>query len=459
MLALSEAQQPSPRLPFPRKAVKYGKYYKLDSHSKRDFTDNTYFLWKPPNNLASFALSQSTSRDQSKRLLPAVFYAFGFAWKETTTVNTGPIKDFRINADFQPYLVNGLAFISPGYRAVDRPYWYDRDGVKTPEELIHVSPEGHLSLDTTGRTMLDYKVQSSWLEMMTKSIYDIVQCLEHVIGHGRELGVDVHRLAFHGQSAGGSAVNYLTWVYHKWNVKRYTPLGLLLTEPQYDLPVFGTLDVFWKSWLDHSNLTYVNQLLPSQGVQSWEYSWFVGNTFCEDVDHESWKFKHLCNMAWESKVMPLQNSRDLTIADLRDAVRWNNSHPDISGIGKLWYTSQNMLDYQPSNLHLYVSTPIIAKDTGLDHSPMYVEAYARQAARAGVHYTVYYKSFPGMEDGPLGAPQVLAGFPSVGDVGPMLFRSSHGWHPKLAQGIDQLMFMCHVLTGSSECGQEQLQLV
>merc|ERR1719265_1055892 len=61
---------------------------------------------------------------------------------------------------------------------------------------------------------------------------------------------------FQGSSAGVPEISYLTWVYHRWNTERFTPLGMFMENPIFKLPVScvmgpGGQDVI-QMWLDHS---------------------------------------------------------------------------------------------------------------------------------------------------------------------------------------------------------------
>ena len=43
-------------------------------------------------------------------------------------------------------------------------------------------------------------------------------------------------------------VNYLAFVYHAWNVQRYTPRALIYPNAQLDYPVQNMLDRAWALW-------------------------------------------------------------------------------------------------------------------------------------------------------------------------------------------------------------------
>ena len=116
-------------------------------------------------------------------------------------------------------------------------YFYGDTANASVEELIHVDGEGRLTLDHTGRTMEDYQIRRGRTEYNTKCSFDAAQMMEHLIAHADEYGLDIHRISFTGGSAGGGEIHYLTWVYHQWNVGRYTPVGMVYTMAQLDYPV------------------------------------------------------------------------------------------------------------------------------------------------------------------------------------------------------------------------------
>ena len=91
---------------------------------------------------------------------------------------------------------------------------------------------------------------------------------------------------------------------------------------------------------------------------------------------------------------------------------------------------------------------------------MYVFAYAEQAARVGVNYTVYYGGFPGMTEN-----DKVTGSANE----PLHYRSSVGWRDKVTSlsvaravpnSVDEhLLFMCHItgMTNSGPKGSPVLQ--
>merc|ERR1711907_428020 len=105
-----------------------------------------------------------------------------------------------------------------------------------------IDNEGRLSLDTSGKTMDAYRVRRGRQEFNTKRSYDTAQMIEHIIANADNLGLDPHRISTTGGSAGGGEIHYLTWVYHQWNVGRYTPVGMVYDMAQLDYPVENVMD-------------------------------------------------------------------------------------------------------------------------------------------------------------------------------------------------------------------------
>jgi hypothetical protein len=320
------------------------------------------------------------------------------------------------------------------------------------EELIHVSPKGQLHLDRKGKTMSSYKIRRSWLELIVKGVYDTVQALENVIAHADAMSIDVHRIVFFGSSAGSAEVNYLTWVYHQWNIDRFTPLGMILETPQLELPTMASLDQVWKLWVDHTIPgTKISQLMDVNFCR-----WFVGSSKCDQAydaaaiqnPAQHLKSQDMCNSTWTTSADEQYCSEKFPSATLEEVYasqKWVASDPDVgSGLPKLWYTSSNMLAYQPQPFYLYVSS----QADMFDHSPMYALAYAEVAAKVGIHYITYYSEFPGMlpsEQRPLGKPKAF----SQG-ANRIFYHSSMPWrgaHQEVDRSVvdsldEHLIFVC-----------------
>ena len=126
-------------------------------------------------------------------------------------------------------------------------------------------------LDVSGNRMSDYRVQVSSEELITKSVFDSVQSLEHLIAHAEEFNVDVHRIILLGSSAGTAEINYLAWVHHQWNVARFTPLGMVLANPQFDLPVQAPLDIFghFEHHMEPRTMTLETHNSALLGLDAW----------------------------------------------------------------------------------------------------------------------------------------------------------------------------------------------
>lgn len=364
-------------------AIVYGKYYQGKA---KDFTDNSYYLYGPG---APAGTTPSVKR-------PVIIQLPGRAWLHFAM----PFKE--VTPAIAEYNSKGIAYVSMGYRAIDIRYWYDSSGDAKMEELIHVSPEGKLHLDTTGKTMADYKPQFCYLELVMKAMYDAVQGLEHLIAHAEQYMLDVHRIVFFSSSAGTAEVNYLTWVYHSMHVGRFTPIGMMLENPMYDLPMSCATKPWYENWLTHSNLKRVSELLVGHESQC---DWLLGNFRCA-ASSEAFIGNHLvtlpesmslitqgeiCNSTWNSEALKTCALLDsLTIAEAA-----NMRNIEVSpGMQRLWSTSKNMLLHQPKPFHLYTFS--YARQRSLVHSGLYGLLFAENAKRAGMNYTVYYADFMGM---------------------------------------------------------------
>jgi hypothetical protein len=242
--------------------------------------------------------------------------------------------------------------------------------------------------------MKDYKNRVSYLELITKCVFDSIQALEHLVAHATAWNLDVHNIVFFGSSAGAAEVNYLTWVYHRWNHHRYTPVGMILTTPQLDLPVFGAVGRIWRFWDNHSHPdAYVKEIIQIFGWCERD----IGNVLC--VVKPGSESNPACNRNWQKLVVERFCSspavfNNVTIAQLHKELQWSGDVPEVdAGIKVLWYTSQNMMKYQPKRFHLFLSHVSRSAMT-FDHSPTYIVGYVEQAILAGINFTAYYGHYP-----------------------------------------------------------------
>merc|ERR1712107_395493 len=150
----------------------------------------------------------------------------------------------------------------------------------------------------------------------------------------------------------------------------------------------------------------------------------------------------MCNKTWEVKQQ--QEACGASFSSMSIAQLRQRSPVIEEGLKVLWYTSQNMLKHQPKPFHLYAISGDQYFSSTFDHSSMYVLAYAEQAARVGMDYTVYFSSYPGMKQSLLGNATLME---------KLWYRSSVGWRnltPQIAQttpnSLDEhVLFACHVL--------------
>lgn len=358
------------------------------------------------------------------------------------------------------YVRNGVVFISVPYRATDVRYWYDEGGARHAEELIRVDDDGRLALDRS-RTMGDYKTRACWQELITKCMYDAVQALEHILAHAVEYGIDVHRMFFISSSAGTSVVNYLTYVYHQWHRQRFTPRGMILGSPQYDVPVYCALDNTWKIFMD-----FASPELPASKI--FDYTWcghFVGNEFCGGDPHglaarqTGIKFEESCNKTWNEEAMKFCRADTfpgVTVANLHASLKWNRDDPEVGrGMEKLWYSSKNMASYHPVPFYVMLHS----HDNFFIHNSVYVRAFAHHANHVGINFTAYFAHYPGIGTDQTGYP--LWTKLDKMDNKQLYYRSSIAWrglYPKVhdtAPGsVDEhLLYVCFVLQ-LPHCGPE-----
>lgn len=378
--------------------VIYGKYQSVSG----DVKDNSYYLFKSPTHRA----------DDEPLPIVIQFHPGGFVSGEPEIKETD-----EINA----YLSKGFAVVSVGCRLVTKKYIYETKEVSKgvlelenrTEELIHVAKDGKLSLDSTGQTMEDYQVRVGKQEHMTKFLYDATQMIEHLIDNADDFGLDVNRIVFAGESLGGAAIQYLTWVYHKWNVGRYTPRGMVMLNAQLNYPVSNMLGETWDLFVE----TMGPKVKLEDVVSQEACPTVIGNDMCNVADlKESEEGEEsasnisdyvLCNQEWNEKAV-LQFCGDAmqsrTLDQARSAQVWPREDKKVGrGMEKLWYGSENMQHHKPSeSFYIYVANS--KNGTGAEdvsqHSifALNFAKFAEMGEHGGHQYTVYYTDFAHMSE-------------------------------------------------------------
>lgn len=363
--------------------VVYGKYKAVDG----DQTDNSYYLFKD-------ATVNETDTDS---LLPIVvhFHSGGFWSGAPWQAETSEIK---------AYLRSGFAVVSVGYRLAAQKYFYeDKEGNENTEELIHVSKDGKLVLDKTGETMEDYKVQVGDQEFITKYLYDATQMMENLVRNAEKYRLDVHRIVFVGESAGGAAIQYLTWVYHQWNVGHYTPRGIVYQNAQLNYPVNNmlseTLDLFSETMGPQVKLAdVVSQEACPTIIGNPMCGSEIGNTSDYDLCNEEWNARSLrefCGEALKSATLGQVTARQV----------WAKKDDEGKGMEKLWYASENMQKHMPSGedpFYIYVANSMNGTSAvDVAHHSLFAlnfAKYAEMGKHGGHQYTVYYTDFAHMSE-------------------------------------------------------------
>jgi hypothetical protein len=278
--------------------VEYGKYASEDGAT----IDNSYFLFKDP------------AHKKGDEALPIIihFHGGGFFMGE-------PWK--QENKEIRDYLRKGFAVVSVGYRLVSQKYFYKSDGGEQKvEELIHIAPDGGLELNVVGRTMDDYKVRVGKQEFITKVLFDAAAMIEHLAEEAESLGLDPHRIVFVGESSGGAAIQYLTWVYHKLNKDLFTPRGMILTDAQLDYPVDNMLGQTWDLFVE----TMGAQVKLGDVVSQEACPIVVGNHMCDSKLGQATDYD-LCNEAWNKKSMEAfcgESLHSATLGEVRKSQLW-----------------------------------------------------------------------------------------------------------------------------------------
>lgn len=376
---------PAPPAPAPgpapgtvRQVLQYGKYYSADG----DRTINTYNLFSPPD-----------IPDGETRPIFIQFHGGGY---------TSGAASSDCGEECMLHVAQGFHYASVNYRLVGQYYYYDNStGGRAEEEFIHAAEDGSLTLDTGGAVMSESAAIVGRTEFITKCLYDAAQMLEHLIGGAAGLHVDVHRIGLTGSSAGGGEINYLMWTYHALgnNAARYTPLSLVYTAAQLDIPVDNMLDAAYGLWADDvGDGTHLSDILQAADCAS-----IVGNMYCDGgrmAGKYEWPARMMCNQTWHDASVARYCGgafAGATLGELRATQVFPNATAQQRGIATLSSASRQMLAHQPRGARIYVANQRNGTDAmSVIHSALYARAYARVAARAGVDYVVYHADYAGM---------------------------------------------------------------
>jgi len=366
--------------------VAYGKYQSEDG----DQTDNSFYLFKDP------------AHKKGDEALPIIIHFHHGSFFSGEPWRTE-------NSEIKSYLSKGFAVVSVGYRQVTEKYFYESaDGENRTEELIHVDKNGNLSLDVTGKTMDDYKVRIGKQEFITKYLYDATQMIENLIENADRFGLDVGRIVFAGESTGGAGMQYLTWVYHQWNVGRYTPVGMVYQNAQLNYPVQNMLDGAWDLFVE----TMGPDVKLSDVVSQEACPVVIGNHICGSPLGESSDYE-LCNHVWNKKALKRFCGAALasaTLGEVKKQHKWPKTDKDV-GMEKLWYSSENMQKHLPHDpFYIYVANSMngtAAVDVA-HHSifALNFAKYAEMNKQGGIQYTAYYTDFAHMTEADRGMERV-----------------------------------------------------
>lgn len=362
----------------------YGKYYKTsggesgritstgehkDEPAGQDFYDNMLSLYRP-------------ARVKKSTKVPVI-------------IGNHPGGDTAEGASFpklEEYVEaatgQGIACLAWNYRLATNAYFYE-DG--EPEEQIHISDDFQLYLDTSGKTWYDYKVLANGIhEHLVRAFYDAAMMIEYLIAHADELGIDVHRITFNSLSSGGAMSQYLAWIYHRHNVGRFTPLGMVQANSQfYPAPSFRPNG--WEMFTAGSagRQTKLSDLL----VEEW-CSNMVGNRGCVAEELQGLPYD-LCNASWHDAITNKicgEAYTTSTIGDLIDEV-WT-LEPQAAKFYDMIDFTKRMVEHHPDQFRSLVNNA--CNDTtelSLIHHSIFGPTWRSSLEAAGMNYTVYYGDF------------------------------------------------------------------
>merc|ERR1712187_852092 len=131
-------------------------------------------------------------------------------------------------------------------------------------------------------------------------LYDVEQMMEYLITNQDKLGIDPHHIVLTGASAGGAAINHLSWIYHQWNSDRYTPRAMTYDMAQLNYPVESMLDHVLNLYVD----TIGGDIKLSEIMDASICTSSIGNGQCNSTlgltfpPGPSSSDYNLCNQTW-----------------------------------------------------------------------------------------------------------------------------------------------------------------
>lgn len=359
--------------------IQFGKYWRGEA-SNPDRTQNILYLYSPP-------------ASNSKQPIVVHIHGGGFT-------SGGPLT--QITGEIVQYLRSGIHFASLDYRQVQHKYFYfDQDGKAQEEEFIKVSPDGVLSVDASQK-MSDYKVLWGRQEFTTKCVYDAIQQMEYLTREATNFNIDLSRVGFIASSAGGLEANYLTWVYPKLKLAKYTPVSSTLYNMQLNYPVQNAGILVFDLWIDELG---GNELLSTHLDQG-ACATVLGNPQCNNPQNDPAR-QQVCNASWNTTTTNQYCGATfgkVTFQELQQTQVFPSQTPHQKGLNLLWNISGNMQAYQPKPFALYVVNTAGAKEAAdhkksgdFVHHALYAKKYGEFAEKANINYAVGYPAFENMK--------------------------------------------------------------
>eukprot|EP00440_Ansanella_granifera_P001437 gb/GFBE01001547.1/.p1 GENE.gb/GFBE01001547.1/~~gb/GFBE01001547.1/.p1 ORF type:complete len:322 (+),score=46.77 gb/GFBE01001547.1/:1-966(+) len=254
-------------------------------------------------------------------------HAQGVSTRQPTVIEihgggfTGGRRATAVTNTIAAYVNNGFTYTSLDYRLVATKYYFrDCQGREREEEFIAVTQEGRLQIPDERTVMSDYRVTVGRPELVTKCMYDASRAMDYIIEHSLELNVDVNRISFVAQSAGGGIANYLIWTYSKLRPGLSTPISATLSDQQLDYPVQNALDQVFSMFVGELG---EGALLQDHLDQADCYK-IVGNPWCTEPILSKAQ-TGICNSSWHDETISMYCGADfprVTFGQLSNSQVW-----------------------------------------------------------------------------------------------------------------------------------------
>jgi len=304
------------------------------------------------------------------------------------------------------FVQDDFTYISVGYRLVNKKYyWKESPTLQSEEEYIRVSDgrddyeKGEMSLVADTEMSQKYQVKVGRQEFVTKCLWDAKTAMDRILEKTDWFMVDTTRVGFLASSAGGAEAHYCMWTFPRLYNGTFTPRSATFHNAQFDYTVQNMLD---KVWGNIKAVVGGNKKLKNYVTQA-DCGQIVGNPWCVE---ESTNEVAICNSTWNSASRAAYcgnwNYNRKKIKHLMNTQTWPTETVQQRGLAYLWYPSEQMEDYDNSEVVFYVKNTAGGADGSKDwgalaHHATFVTTYMNSCFALDMQCIGYFPAYHGMK--------------------------------------------------------------